>query len=98
MNATDLSTYVGASPEDVDFVTSCWDEAQVMVDSFIGSADVPAQVRNRAVLEVGSELFHRRSAPQGNAQFATFDGAPIRINRDPMVAAYALLSKWVLPL
>jgi hypothetical protein len=38
-----------------------------------------------------SELFHRRSAPNGVAQFASFDGSPIRVAKDPMNAVYPLL-------
>ena len=57
--------------------------------------DILTFVQERAVLEVGSELFHRRNAPNGVAQFAALDGAPIRVARDPMVAARPLLSPYL---
>ena len=93
MSAEKLAQYVGATPEDQEFVTECWDDAYQLVWNFVGGADVPEQILERAILETGSELFHRRNAPSGIAQFASFDGAPIRVARDPMVGAYKILSK-----
>jgi hypothetical protein len=92
----DLKAYVGASDSDNAFVSSCWDEAHILVDKYCGSVVVPADVLKRAKIECGSELFHRRSAPNGVAQFATLDGGQaIRVARDPMVGAYPILSPWV---
>ena len=52
----------------------------------------------RAYLECGSELYHRRSAPNGIAQFTSYDGSPMRIARDPMTPVYALLRRYISPL
>jgi len=95
MSSTDLKDYVGASDLDEFFVETCFEEATALVDSYVGNATVPAAVLSRAILEVGSELFHRRSAPNGVAQFTTFDGSAIRIARDPMVGAYPILKRFV---
>jgi hypothetical protein len=46
-------------------------------------------------MEVGAELYNRRSAPGGIAQFASFDAAPLRIAKNSMVRAYDLLSPFV---
>lgn len=97
MDATDLLAYVGADASETTFVTSCWSQAQVLIEEYVGSAIVPDEVLDRATLEVGSELFHRRNAPNGVTQFAAFDGAAIRVARDPMIGAYSLLAKWVVP-
>lgn len=92
----ELKSYVGASNTDDDFVDSCWHEAIALVAKFVGTATVNADVLNRAYLECGSELFHRRSAPNGVAQFATLDGgSAVRVARDPMIAAYPILVPWV---
>ena len=92
----ELKAYVGAPSSDDDFVDSCWHEAIAMVTKFVGTATVPAEILNRAYLECGSELFHRRSAPNGVAQFASFDGgSAIRIARDPMQGVYPLLYPFV---
>ena len=95
MTWENLKTYVGARDDDDAFVTSCYDEAVTLVEAFIGSNVVPASAKDRAVLETGSELYHRKNAPNGVAQFSTFDGSPIRVARDPMVGAYPILARWV---
>lgn len=95
-----LTTYVGAVIGGVDeeyIQNHCWLPAQDLVDRFIGDVEtVPAAIRTRAIMECGAELYNRRSAPGGIAQFATFDAAPMRIARDSMVRAYDLLSPFVL--
>jgi hypothetical protein len=66
------------------------------VVAFVGTATVNADVLLRAKIECGSELFHRRSAPNGIAQFATLDGgSAVRVARDPMIGAYPLLTPYV---
>lgn len=88
-----LSLYVGlpiGSADDV-FVHACYDEAHILVDKYVGTLTVPAAIVARAKLECGSELYHRRNAPNGISQFAGFDGAPMRVARDPMVSARPLI-------
>jgi hypothetical protein len=92
----DLKAYVGAPASDDAFVADCWTEASALVAKFVGTATVNADVLNRAKIECGSELYHRRSAPNGIAQFATLDGgSAVRVARDPMIAAYPILVAWV---
>lgn len=99
MNATDLELYVGADSSDTAYVEQCWGEALSLVTAYVGTIDpvvaIPDEILDRAYLEVGSELYHRRQAPNGVAQFSTFDGAPIRVARDPMVGAYPLLQRYL---
>ena len=97
MGWADLASYVGADVADNAYVTQCWNAAVVLVEEYVGSAIVPDEVLERAFLEVGSELFHRRNAPNGVTQFASFDGTAIRVARDPMIGAYSILAKWVVP-
>jgi hypothetical protein len=92
----ELKAYVGAPDSDDTFVTDCWNEATALVTKFVGTATVSATVLLRAKIECGSELFHRRSAPNGIAQFATLDGgSAVRVARDPMIGAYPLLTPYV---
>jgi hypothetical protein len=92
----DLKAYVGAPASDDAFVADCWTEASALVAKFVGTATVNADVLNRAKIECGSELYHRRSAPNGIAQFATLDGGSAqRVARDPMIASYPILIPWV---
>jgi hypothetical protein len=98
MTWEDLKSYVGATDSDDDYVESCWDESVYLVNNFADADVVPEKLMDRAYLECGSELYHRRSAPNGIAQFTSYDGSPVRIARDPMTPVYALLRRYVLPL
>jgi len=90
-----IREYVGASANDADFLAGCLAESEALVTRFAGEVEVPEAIIDRAVIEVASELFHRRQAPNGVAQFATVDGSsPIRVARDPLVAAYPILTPW----
>lgn len=102
-----LKEYVKASDSDDDFLSDCWEEAIELVGNHVGGRDaekriaavelIPSSVIARAYLEVGSELFHRRAAPNGISQFASPDGTPVRVARDPMVGAYPILAPYMPP-
>jgi hypothetical protein len=81
--------YVGTK-EVSSFVDSCLSSGKQMVAKFVGASSVPADVLDSAVLSCASELFHRRSAPNGVAQFADL-GQSVRIAKDPMNAAREML-------
>lgn len=91
----DLKDYVGASVSDTDFLTKCLGTAQNLVDAYVGSNLIPDEVLDNAYLQVGSEIYNRRSAPSGIAQFAAFDGAPVRVARDPMTSTYPILNRFM---
>lgn len=101
----DLRTYVGASAVDDAFIAACLATAKSLIAVHVGAeviggiiseSVVPEPVLDRATLEVGSELFHRRQAPNGIAQFASPDGGQgVRVARDPMVAARPILAPFV---
>lgn len=95
MTAVDLQAYVGSPDGDAGFVADCWAQAQDLVTAFVGMTVVPEAALKRACLEVGSELYHRRSAPSGISQFASPDGTPMRVARDPMVGAYPILRRYM---
>ena len=86
----EFQAYVGT--DEVDFPQECLDSGLALVTRHIGTiTTVPAVLKDQATLIASSELFHRRSAPNGVAQFASFDGAPVRVAKDPMNAVYPLL-------
>jgi hypothetical protein len=85
----EFRAYIGTK-EVSSFVDSCLASANQMVARFVGTANVPVDVLDSAVLSCGSELFHRRSAPNGVAQFADL-GTTVRIAKDPMNAAREML-------
>lgn len=95
-----LAEYVGLPGGPTAFVTQCARDAAELVATWLGEwsaldPGVPFDVLDRAILEVGAELFHRKNTKNAVAQFATPDGSPVRIARDPMVAAYPLLRPWI---
>ena len=87
----EFQAYVGTD-ETGDFIESCLSAGNAQVGRYIGDIEtVPNEVHRQAILICSSELFHRRSAPNGVAQFASMDGSPIRVAKDPMNAVYPLL-------
>jgi hypothetical protein len=85
----EFQAYVGT--EETTFPEECLTAGHALVNRYIGTKTVPVSVHDQATLIASSELFHRRSAPNGVAQFASFDGAPIRVAKDPLNAVYPLL-------
>jgi len=92
----ELRAYTGAASADDDFLAQCLATSADLVTRYVGTVEVPDSVLDRSVLEAASELFHRRQAPNGISQFATVDGtSAMRVARDPMVAAYPILSPFM---
>jgi hypothetical protein len=95
VTVADLQAYIGTD-ETGDFIESCLSAGNAQVGNYIGEIDtVPNEIHRQAILICSSELFHRRSAPNGIAQFASMDGSPIRMGKDPMTAVYPLLLPYV---
>lgn len=96
-----LTAYVtpgarSTSDADTAYLTECVGEAWELVGHEIGTTEgVPAEIRDRAVIECGSELFNRRQAPSGITQYADATGAPVRLARDPMTGARAILAPYL---
>ena len=93
----DLLNYVGGNQSDRDFAEKCLAQAIMLVNAYcIRTPEVPEEILDNAYLQVGSELFHRRNAPSGIAQFSSLDGtSPVRVAKDPMTSVYPLLNRWV---
>jgi hypothetical protein len=94
ISVADLQAYIGTD-ETGDFISSCLNAGHALVDRYQGDAVVPQQIHVQAVLIAASEIFHRRSTPQGLSQFATNEGTVARVSRDPMIAVYPLLLPYV---
>jgi hypothetical protein len=78
------------------YVRSCAAEARQLVGQLIGTTTtVPAEIRDRAIIEAGSELFHKRQAPNGISQFADAAGTPMRVAKDPMNVARVILQPFL---
>lgn len=97
-----LTAYVTSGASSVSgtnaaFIQSCLEEAIALVDNECGMAiaRVPVAILHRAYIVTGSELYNQREAPQGISQFTSADGSPIRVGRDPMVPARAVLRSFL---
>lgn len=84
-----------ALPGDQAFVDKSYAAALALVTKTIDGKAVPDEVISRAVLEVGADLFHRRSTRNGVAGFADADLNPYRISRDPLAGARPILAPWL---
>lgn len=96
VTVADLRTYFGAGAGDDPTITLNLATAKALVakeckDGNGVTIDVPVEIINQAVTEVAAELFNRKNAKNGVMQFASADGAAVRIARDPMVAARPIL-------
>lgn len=95
-----LTQYVKAVEADAAYVADCEEQARDMVGAYLEDnarpgVTCPDTIRARAELEVGAELFYRRSARLGIAGLDGADVQPMRIARDPMRAAYDVLRPYV---
>lgn len=60
-----------------------------------GVTDIPDAVMDQAYLIAASEIHARQEAPQGVSQFASADGAPIRLARDPLTPVYPIIQPYL---
>lgn len=81
--------------EDNEFAAQCLQEAKALVARHVGKTEVPAAIMDRAVLEVGSNLLRRGAHLDGLAGFESSESAPLRITRDPLQAARAILAPYL---
>jgi hypothetical protein len=89
----EFQAYVGT--DESTFPEECLTAALTLVNRYHGNVTIPVAIHDQAVYICASELYHRRSAPNGVAQFASMDGAPVRVAKDPMNAVYPLLMPYV---
>lgn len=98
-----LATYVKSTPTDATYVDDCAAQAEAVVAEALRTSTpgverpCPADLRNRAVLEVGAELFARRGLRNGIATFGVGDDGlqPVRVSRDPMHLARSILAPYM---
>lgn len=91
----EFKDYVGTK-DTSDFPELCLDGGNALVGRLIGDNDtVPADIHKQAILIASSELFHRRSAPNGISQFADASGQAVRVGKDPLSAVYPLVLPFI---
>lgn len=95
---TTLTEYVGAPTKDAAFVVECETRATALIDQRLSGRVLPDAVKALAVLEVGADLYYRRSARNGIAAFDSSETVnPVRIARDPMRAVDDILRPYLGP-
>lgn len=97
LTAAQVLEYTNAGADSAEYAKEVAEEAMSLVNDLLSSPvrPVPDAIRHRCYLEAASELFHRRQAPNGIAQFGTPDMNPIRVARDPLVGVYPLVSRYL---
>jgi len=87
--------YVGTK-EDSVFIDRGLAVGLAKVTKRIGAVTtVPAELKDLCTLAVASEWYHRRAAPGGVTQFASFDGTAYRLAKDTMTSIYAELDQYL---
>lgn len=77
------------------YVRECTEQGIELVDQYIGGATVPQAMYERAIIETAADLFWRRNAQSGIAQFQSGEGLELmRIGADPLHAARIILRPW----
>ncbi len=92
-----LRENVGADPQaSADELQAVLDEARALIKQHCGTGleTVPTVIQDRATLEVASELWAKRNAI-GGIMAGYSDAGPVRLARDPMIAAYPLLRPYL---
>jgi hypothetical protein len=92
---TEVADYVGTSPAEPT-LPGLLSVAVKLVDDHLGATGrerCPEEVHKHAITQLVSELWTRRNAPGGVAQW-TPDGAPLRLARDSLVAVRPLLDPY----
>lgn len=92
-----LADYVLADPSDNEWVSQCAVSAQALVDSKIGGVPVPDEIRRSAILEVGANLFNRRSSSRDSGTGVDADTSPafFRPALDPLTPAWPILAPYL---
>ncbi|WP_146238600.1 hypothetical protein [Curtobacterium sp. MCPF17_003] len=92
----DFRAYIGDARGDDAPLERALSTGIALVDRAIsGVTNIPDAVTDQAYLIAASEIHARQSAPQGVSQFASPDGAPIRLARDPLTPVYPIIAPYV---
>jgi len=93
---TSLAQYVGA-PEGDDYPAQCEQAARTLLSGLIGDQQVPDDVYQQALLEVGANLYQRREAVTGTTAWDSeaVSSTPWRPARDPLTPARGILAPYL---
>jgi len=95
VSVEELAAFLGTSPAEPTLLGILLD-AEELVGAYLGDfgrQSCPQRTQDLAVKQLCSELWSRRNAPGGVAQWGP-DGQPVRLARDPMVSVKPLLAPY----
>lgn len=74
------------------------DVAIALVDDFLGHTEIPQVIYTNEVLRTAHAVFKQSETTGGSQQVATLESVvTTRFAKDPLTAAYPVLTKWVVP-
>lgn len=86
-----LTSYVSALATETAYVTECAAEATELVTAYVGGSTVAEVKMERAILEVGADLYYRKQARSGSPSYEGAEMSSLQVPKDPMRLAYPLL-------
>ena len=74
-----------------------WDQADETLRKYAGAryVNVPAPTATRLTLDVADRLHSLEVSPGGQAQYDTLDATPVGISRDPLIAVYPIIDRYL---
>lgn len=92
----DLAAYLKTQHADI-FITDCHERAVEMVEHLKRESltEIPDEIVDLAVMEVGVKLYAFRDAPQGVSNYGDMDFTPIRVSSDAMITARKILAPYM---
>ena len=93
-----LKREINVAPEDYDLIEELLEQANLLIEDYIGDNVIPEPIVDLATIKVVNELWaqYATSFRQVQDYFST-EQSPVITSRDPMVPALMILRKWVLP-
>ncbi|NMW64788.1 hypothetical protein HHJ78_04405 [Mobiluncus mulieris] len=94
-----LAQYVQAPPVDAEFIAQCETSAVALVKKRLGDTAIPEAIMQAAVLEVGANLYNRRTSRRDIGVFGDAETqAPYqRPALDPLTPAMPILRPYLTP-
>lgn len=91
--------YVRGTDRDAAFIATCEAAAKSLVDTLVGTVDVPDSAREKAELATGANLYARRASVTElhGYQNGLPQPIPARPALDPLLPARHILAPWLGP-
>lgn len=94
-----LRKHIGADTQHDEELQELITQANLLISDYMGTTLlVPEAILDLAVLRVANSLWEQSNVPSSNGNsFYETDQAPAPPNRDPLLAAYPIIRRYVCP-